>query len=283
MLTDLLWDSPSLDNRSVPHCPLGPKGECLIFEVLCVFLVHRCSVQGSFCFWRPTVSQKEKMEWGIITVHAAGTSATETEETLRGDPLLFSSLLFSSLLFSSLLFSSLLFSSLLFSSLLFSSLLFSHWVDFCCLFSSLVLTLLCCCISLSHLLFSGYILSSHPCLISSFYLSCHVVSSLPRSSLSLTVLHPCILSLYPGIRMFPAPSCCRSDSRHSGKCGMLQWAHSQWKRETERLYVFMCVSLTVNVSLFSCVKERVQEITESSGSQRAGKDQRSCQAVIKDT
>ncbi len=91
------------------------------------------------------------------------------------------------------------------------------------------------------------------CLFSSTFLSfTHCASS----------LHLLPLPWNPDV---PAPSCCRSDSRHSGKCGMLQWAHSQRKRETERLYVSMCVSWTVNMSLFSCVKERVQEITESSG------------------
>ncbi len=94
------------------------------------------------------------MEWGIITVQAAGTSATELEETLRGDPLLFSSLLFSFLFsfFSSLpcLFSfssALLFVFCFLLHLSLSSALFS-------LFSSLLFP------SLSQFLFSSRSLNS---------------------------------------------------------------------------------------------------------------------------
>ncbi len=100
-------------------------------------------------------------------------------------------------------------------------------------------------------------------LVFSHLMSCRLFSSTFLSfALCASSLHPLPLPWNPDV---PAPSCCRSDSRHSGKCGMRQRAHSQGKRETERLYVFMCVSWRVNVSLFSCVKERVQEITESSG------------------
>lgn len=108
--------------------------------------------------------------------------------------------------------------------------------------------------SLSHVVFLR--------LMSSFL--SHVVSSLSHSSLSghASSLHLLPLPWNPDV---PARYCCRSDSRHSGKCGMLQWAHSQRKRETERVYVSMYVSWTVDVSLFLCVKERAWEITERSG------------------
>ncbi len=164
------------------------------------------------------------------------------------------------------------------------SLVLSSSLVSCCLWLSLIV---CCCLFLTHLvsslLFSGYNLSSHPCLISSFHISCHVVSSLPRSSLSLSVLHHCILSLYPGIRMFPLPHvvvvipgtlgnvACASEHIHKGK-------------EKQRDCMCSCVSVEESTCLcFHVWKRECKRLQRVPGSQRAGKGQRSCQTVVKDT